>query len=257
MKYWYETLAVTKRVLRELFRRRRIFIFWCIFPLSILIINSYIISEKGKLTLAKALEFVAPSTLVGVSLFFSCLGGTISIIVTEREQKTLKRLLLSPLSGISYFLGILFAHSLIGITQAVLIYIVATLFGSQFNGSLILSLIIIFFSIVAYVGVGFMLGTQLANRIEDVNAIVATFGIPLLILGGAFFPTYLFPENLLKIAQFNPIYHMTEAMLSVWTKGEGWQQINEHFWFLSIFALIMIAGGWISYQRMLQTERRL
>jgi len=257
MKYWNETIAVTQRILIELCRRRRSLIFWVVFPVSVLLINGFILVERSKLSTAKALEFAAPSSLVGAALFFSCLGGSVATVVSEREQKTIKRLFISPLSGVSYFLGIFFAHSLIGVNQSILIYTISRLFGASFDGSLWLALLIIFLSIMAYVGVGFLLGTQLARRTEDVNALVATFGVPLLILGGAFLPTFLFPEKLLKVARFNPIYHMNEALLAVWARGKTFTDIKSHFWFLSVFALLMIVLAWLSYRRMLMVERRL
>jgi ABC-2 type transport system permease protein len=257
MKYWHETLAVTQRILIELWRRRRSLVFWSIFPISVLLLNGFILAERAKLTTAKAFESAAPSTLVGAALFFSCLGGSVATVVAEREQQTLKRLFISPLSGISYFLGIFFAHSCIGIGQTLLVYTISAFLGAKFQGSILLGVLIILLSIIAYVGVGFILGTQFARRTEDVNALVAAFGVPLLILGGAFLPTSLFPKNLLQIAQFNPIYHMNEALLEVWASGKSLAEIQAHFSFLGMFALVMVAGGWLSYQRMLRIERRL
>ena len=94
-------------------------------------------------------------------------------------------------------------------------------------------------------------------RSEDVNALVAAFGVPLLILGGAFLPASFFPETLLNLAQFNPIYHMTEA-LSGATVGEAeWEELSGHLAFLWGFAIAMAILGWLSYRRMLQVERRL
>jgi ABC-2 type transport system permease protein len=257
IKYWRETIAVTKRILIELLRRRRSLIFWCIFPISILILNGFILAERAKLTMAVALENAAPSSLVGAALFFSCLGGSVATVVAEREQQTLKRLFISPLSGTSYFLGIFLAHSCIGIGQTLLVYTIAAFWGASFQGSILLGILIILLSIVAYVGLGFILGTQLARRIEDVNALVAAFGVPLLILGGAFLPTSLFPKKLLEIAKYNPIYHMNEALLGVWAKGDGLNDIILHLWFLFWFAMLMLGCGWLSYQRMLMVERRL
>jgi ABC-2 type transport system permease protein len=257
MKYWYETIAVAQRILTELIRRRRSLIFWSIFPLSVLLINGYILAERAQLSTAEAMKLAAPSSLVGAALFFSCLGGSVATVVAEREQKTLKRLFISPLSGTSYFLGIFLAHSLIGISQTGLVYLVIAWLGVSFSGSIILGLIIILLSIAAYVGVGFILGTQLAKRTEDVNALVATFGVPLLILGGAFLPTSLFPEKLLAIAKFNPIYHMNEALVAVWANGEGLTDIQSHFIFLAVFSLIMVILGWLSYHQMLRLEKTL
>jgi ABC-2 type transport system permease protein len=257
MRYYQETFAVAQRILIELFRLRRSLIFWAIFPISILFINSYIIADRANLTLGKAMEYSAPQSLVGAALFFSCVGGSVSTVVTERQQKTIKRLFISPLTGLSYFLGIFLAHSFIGIGQTILVFTLASSLGAKFSGSIFLGLVIIFLTIIGYVGVGFILGTQLARRTEDVNALVATFGVPLLILGGVFFPSSLFPDNLLKIAQFNPIFHSNKALVSVWAKGDNLTDINQHFWFLLVFSILMLIAGWLSYQRMLINERRL
>lgn len=257
MKYWQETLAVAQRILIELLRRRRSLVFWCIFPVSVLLLNGFILAERAKLSMAVAFENAAPSTLVGAALFFSCLGGSVASVVAEREQQTLKRLFISPLSGTSYFLGIFLAHSCIGIGQALLIYTISAFWAANFNGSIVLGGVIILLSIASYVGLGFILGTQLARRTEDVNALVAAFGVPLLILGGAFLPASLFPKSLLDIAKFNPIYHMNEALLGVSADGDGLSQIANHFWFLLVFTVLMVVGGWLSYRRMLMVERRL
>lgn len=257
MKYWRETVAVAQRILTELLRRRRSLIFWSIFPISVLLLNAFILAERAKLTMDVAFGNAAPSTLVGAALFFSCLGGSVATVVAEREQQTLKRLFISPLSGTSYFLGIFLAHACIGVGQALLVYAIAAFWEVQFQGSLLLGMAIVLLSIISYVGVGFILGTQLARRIEDVNALVAAFGVPLLILGGAFLPTSLFPESLLNLARFNPIYHMNEALLGVAANGDGLEAIAPHFQFLCIFAIAMVAAGWLSYRRMLSVERRL
>jgi ABC-2 type transport system permease protein len=257
MKYWQETVSVARRILIELIRRKRSLIFWIIFPSSVLLINGLVFAESQNLSMSDAFGNAAPSTLVGAALFFSCLGGAVATVVGEREQQTIKRLFISPLSGISYFLGIFLAHSCIGIGQGLLVYTIAAFFETKFKGSIALGLTITFLSIISYVGVGFILGTQLARRTEDVNSIVAAFGVPLLILGGAFMPTSVFPDVLLKIAKYNPIYHMNESLLAVSSKGDTLADISEHFWFLAIFAVAMVALGWVSYRQMLVVERRL
>lgn len=257
MQYWDEIFAVAQRILIELWHRRRSLITWCIFPVSILLLNGYILAESNNLSIAEAMALAAPPTLVGAALFFSCLGGSIATVVAEREHSTLKRLFISPLKGLSYFFGIFVAHSFIGVGQAILVYAIAVFFGAEFKGSIFLGILIILLSMISYVGGGFILGTQLARRTEDVNSLVAAFGVPLLILGGAFIPTEFFPDNLLEIAKLNPVYHMIEALSSVWRTGDNWSEISFHFTFLCLFSLVMLCGGWLSYRRMLLLERRL
>jgi ABC-2 type transport system permease protein len=251
-----ETIAVAQRILLELFRRRRSLIFWVIFPVTVLIINGLIFSERTDLTQAEAFAQAVSPSLVGAALFFSCLGGSVSTVVAEREQQTLKRLFLSPLKGLSYFLGILLTHTVIGLGQTLLVVTIALFAGATFSGSLFLAGSIVFLSIVTYVGIGFILGGQFARRTEDVNALVAAFGVPFLLLGGAFLPTSLFPDSLLRLAKYNPVYHMTEALTAVTTQGEGLGEIRNHFLFLLAFSVVVLFGGWSVYNRMIQSERR-
>jgi ABC-2 type transport system permease protein len=112
-------------------------------------------------------------------------------------------------------------------------------------------------SIAAYVGVGFILGTQFARRTEDVNALIAAFGVPLLILGGAFIPVSLFPDSLLTLAKYNPIYHMITALTGLAVEGEDLSAIADHVQFLALFALAMVGLGWVAYRRMVQAEQHL
>ncbi|MEO1298979.1 MAG: ABC transporter permease [Cyanobacteria bacterium J06636_16] len=252
-----DTSAVAQRILTELWRRRRSLIFWSIFPVVVLVLNGLILEERAQLTSAEAFRQAAAPTLVGAALFFSCLGGSVATVVAEREQQTLKRLFLSPLSGFSYFLGIFVAHAAIGLAQATLVWAIATAVGAQFSGSFPLAIVVILLSIAAYVGVGFILGTQFARRTEDINALIAAFGVPLLIVGGAFFPTTLFPDTLLALARYNPVYHMITSLEGVIATEADWAAIAPHFWFLVIFAAAMVLAGWLAYRRMLQAERQL
>lgn len=256
MKYWRESWAVARRIWLELWRRKRSLLFWAIFPIILLVLNGYILAERAKLSFAEALAYAAPAT-IGAALFFSCLGGSIATVVAEREQHTLKRLFVSPLSGSSYFAGIAIAHSAIGVGQSLLVWAIALSQGTEYTGALGAGLGVVLLGIVAYVGVGFILGTQLARRTEDVNALVATFGVPLLILGGSFFPVSLFPVRLLEIAQFNPIYHLNEALTQLWTSTDPLSLENFHLQFLTGFALFVLALGWMAYQRMIRIEKRL
>ena len=255
-KWLQETIAVAQRIWQELLRRRRSLIFWAVFPVLMLVMNSLILAERAQIETADAYQQAAAPTLVGAALFFSCLGGSVATVVAEREQQTLKRLFLSPLSGISYFLGIFIAHCGIGLAQTLLVWAIAITVGAEFTGSLALAGLIILLSIAAYVGLGFVLGTQLARRTEDVNALIAAFGVPLLLLGGAFLPIRLFPDSLLSLAEYNPVYHMIVALQGAVTETAE-AAIAPHLAFLAGFAALMVLAGWASYRRMLHRERRL
>ncbi len=256
MLTFYQSLAVAQRILQELIIRKRSLVFWLVFPLTILFVNGYIVSERAKINLSLAFKISAPSAVV-VALFFSCLGGPVATIVREREQKTLKRLFLSPLNGFGYFLGILIAYSSLALCQTLILYLPVFLIVKNLELSLTPGIIILFLGIIVYVGLGIVLGSNLAKRTEDVNAVLATFGVPLLILGGTFFPSFIFPKKMLAIAKFNPIFHLNEALVKCWGKGGLLEDILVHLWFLLFFALIVTLLGWWCYGKMIQSETRL
>ena len=259
MNYGYEAIAIGRRILLELFRTYRTMLLWVIFPISMLLLNGFVLAEGSKITIDESFKLAAPATLIGPALFFSCLGGTMSTIVSERESLTIKRLLISPINGISYFLGIFFAYAVIGTGQTLLIYTVAAFWNVRFSGSLLLGALVILASIGSYVGIGFVLATKFARRAEDVNSLVAAVGVPLLILGGAFFPTTFLSKDLLLITQFNPVYHMSEAFtaLSTDSKTITSADMGLHIRFLIGFFVVAIASGWLAYKRMLRSESHL
>ena len=201
-----QVAAVAGRVLLELTRTRRTLIFWVVFPTLMLLLFGTIYASGGDK--ASSFDGTAPGILVGAALFFSCLGGPTASVVAERERHTLRRLLTSSLHPVSYFLGIVLAYVVIALGQTFVVYGLAWLYGGRFRGSLLLGFLILLLSVISYVGIGFLCGTTLSQRTEDVNGPVATFGVPLLILAGTFFPVSALPPSLLAMAWFDPIFHM-------------------------------------------------
>jgi ABC-2 type transport system permease protein len=187
-------------------------------------------------------------------MFFSCVGGPAAILVGERERGTLRRLQLTPLTGASYFLGITLAHLVVAGAQAGLTYGLTYAVGGSFAGALHLGVLIVVLSAVAYVGLGFLFGSLLAGRTEDVNGVVAGVGVPLLVLGGTFFPTTLLPDSLLPVARLDPVYHMNVALKSLAYGAVGSEPWAVSVAFLSGFAVLMVFSSSWAYRRMLRTE---
>ncbi|MFQ5606289.1 MAG: ABC transporter permease [bacterium] len=252
-RYYNEITAITLRTLTEMVRMRRSLVFWVVFPTLMLLLFGLIYA--GGNSTSKSFDHTAPGILIGAALFFSCLGGPVALVVAERERRTLRRLLLSPLKPISYFLGIVLSYLLIAFVQAVIVYGIAFIFGGRFQGSLTLGLLIICLSVFSFVGMGFFFGARFTKRTEDVNGPVAAFGVPLLVLGGTFFPISILPSYLFKLAHLNPIFHMNQALKGVSAQGMGLEEIALHLVFLTVFTLLALLMGARSYRAMLKTER--
>ena len=102
-----QTMTIARRILTEYLRQRRSLVFWGVFPALMLLLFGAI--YKNNPTLSAGFDATPAGILIGAALFFSCLGGTVSLIVPEPERRTLRRLLVSPLRPAAYFLGIVLA----------------------------------------------------------------------------------------------------------------------------------------------------
>jgi len=253
-RYFNEIIAMTTRLLIEILRMRRGLIFWVVFPTLMLLLFGFIYAGGNSTT--KSFDATAPGILIGAALFFSCLGGPVTLIVAERERRTLRRLLVSPLKPISYFFGIVTTYLIIAFGQSVIVYGIAFIFGGRFHGSLLLGLLIIVLSVFSFVGAGFYFGARFTRRTEDVNGPVAAFGVPLLVLGGTFFPVSILPPFLLKLAYIDPIFHMNQALKGVSALGKGAGDIFIHLIALGIFTVLSLFLGAQSYKSMLHQEKK-
>jgi ABC-2 type transport system permease protein len=210
--------------------------------------------RAGRLGVAEAMTVTAPGILVGAGLFFSCLGGPISIVVAERDRRTLRRLLASPLEGRSYFVGVVLAHLVVAAGQVGLVYGITVAAGGGFRGSVPLGAAILVLSVLAYVGLGFLVAGKIARTAEDVNGAVAGVGVPLLVLGGTFFPSQELPPVLGNLALANPIFHMNEAFRAV-AAGTRAAEVLGNVVLLTVLAAGAVALGTWSFRRMLDVER--
>ena len=249
-----QTFGVARRILTEFARQRRTLIFWGVFPALMLLLFVPIYAANP--ATAASIDTTPAGILIGAALFFSCLGGTVALIAAERERRTLRRLLVSPLQPLAYFLGIVLALLVVAVLQTVEVYVLAYALGSRFHGNVLLGATIVVLSVFAFVGLGFFFGARFARRSEDVNGPVAAFGVPLLVLAGTWFPVSLLPKFLLAVAWFDPVFHMNEALKGVAGRGLGWGDVAGSLWFLAGFAIFSLGLGVISYRGMLEREKR-
>lgn len=253
MQWCSQWWAVAGRVVSGLLRNPRLLLFWTLFPALMLLLFGMIYA--GGRSAATSFDSTAPGILVGAALFFSMLSGPLALLVAEREQGTLRRLLLSPLAPSAYFAGVATAFLLVALWQTLLVYGIAYAFGGRFHGAPLLGLAVVLLSALAYIGIGFFFGAVLAKRSEEVNGPVSAIGVPLLVLGGTFFPVKLLPPALLAITHMNPVFHMNTALREVSANGAGFSDIQSSFAFLLVTCVGAMLLGARAYTGLLQRER--
>jgi hypothetical protein len=80
-----QTIGVTRRILVKYLRQRRILVFWAAFPALMLLLFGTMYANNP--AMPGSIDTTPAGILIGAALFFSCLGGTVSIIVAERGQR--------------------------------------------------------------------------------------------------------------------------------------------------------------------------
>lgn len=248
----HSSFTIARRILTELSRSRRVLALWILFPAALLVLFGWVRADT--LGTGPAFATTAPGILIGAGFFFSCLGGPVTVLVSERERRTLRRLLAAPLDGYSYLLGVVLAHLAVAAGQVVIVYGITYAVGGRFAGSIGLGAGVLGFSVLAYAGLGVFFGARVARSAEDVNGAVAGIGVPLLVLGGTFFPTDDLPPVLHALAQLDPVFHMNEAFKGIASGGgidSQWTSIG----LLIVLALGSMVLGARSYNTMLAATR--
>jgi ABC-2 type transport system permease protein len=250
---WAQTHALAHRLLLEQWRQKRGLIFWAVFPSTMMLLFGLVYAHNA--SMRAGLDAAAAGILVGAALFFSCLGGTVAVIAAERERGTLGRLLATPLHPAAYFLGVVIAQLLQALLQVVMLYSIALLIGAQYHGSLFLGGLILLLSVFSYVGMGFFLGARFARRSEEVVVALSAIGVPLLVLGGTFFPLEIMPQGMQALAHINPMLHMNQAFKGVAAYGMGFAELRFELGFLVVFCCLSLALGMHSYRHLLDVDK--
>jgi ABC-2 type transport system permease protein len=250
-----QTLAVARRILLEQWRQKRGLVFWAVFPALMMLLFGLVYAHNDHMR--AGLDQAAAGILMGAALFFSCLGGTVAILAAERERHTLRRLLASPLPPAAYFLGVALAQSLLGLLQVLMLVPIAWAIGARFHGSVALGLLVVVLSVFTYVGLGFFFGARFARRSEEVVVALSAFGVPLLALGGTFFPLEIMPAAMQQLAHLDPILYMNETLKAVAARGAGVVELGADLALLTLFCVASVGLGIWSYRRLLVTESRL
>jgi ABC-2 type transport system permease protein len=248
-----QTWAVAQRLLLEQWRQKRGLVFWAFFPATMMLLFGLVYANN--INMRAGLDAAAAGILVGAALFFSCLGGTVAIIAAERERGTLLRLRTTPLRPSAYFFGVVLSQLVLALMQVVMLYSIALLMGVQYHGSLLLGGLILLLSVFSYVGMGFFLGVRFARRSEEVVVALSAIGVPILVLGGTFFPLEIMPQAMQSLAQLNPILHMNQAFKGVAAYGKNFVDLRFELIFLWGFSGLCLGLGIHAFQQLLETDK--
>lgn len=172
--------------------------------------TSFTVQHSDSWTYDQSLQAV-----FGFSLFFVIYTITFSIssIIEQKQNGVWDRLILSPASKTSIYLGNLVYSFLIGYLQIIFVFLLfATVFQFNFQGGLLISMIVVIPYIFALVSFGVLI-SGLITSIRQLDAIIPFIATSFAMLGGAFWPIEIVSSKvILLLSQISPITYGMEML---------------------------------------------
>lgn len=189
---------------------------------------------------ASYLSFMTPGIIVMTSLFGGIFGGI--SVVWDRRWGYLYKMLSAPISRTAIPLGKMLATAIQGTFQALIIIIIASLFGVRFatgiGGIIVILLLAACFN---FTMAGFSIA--IASRIKSMEVLTAVINfltMPLMFSSSAMFPIQVMPDWLATIAKWNPITYVVNPLRTLVITGWEIQDLVKGFAYILFLAIIML-----------------
>ncbi len=183
----------------------------------------------------------SPGMLVTFALVFM-LNGAI-VLILEREQGTLRRLLVMPMHKVGILSGKLLAVFVAGLGQAfVLIVAGQYLFGVNWGEAPLALVILVIAFTISITSLG-MLIAGVAKTYAQANALASILMYSIAALGGAWWPVEITPQWMQNLAKITPTYWAMQGFHDIITRGLGVFAILPEATILLGFAVIFLSVG--------------
>ncbi|MBT4511849.1 MAG: ABC transporter permease [Chloroflexi bacterium] len=197
---------------------------------------------------AEFIDFFVPG-IMAFAIFLLTTLLTLLAFVGERTSGTLERLKASPMRDGEIVLGYVIAFGVIGMVQAFLLLIIATVgFNITIEGNPFLAYIIVALLALVSVNLGILLSAAAKREAQAVQFLPMII-LPTFLLAGIFWPVEAIPSFLRWASFAIPPTYGVEAMRSVMVRGWGLGEIWMELVVLLAFALVFMILSVKSLQR--------
>lgn len=193
----------------------------------------------GKPTM-NVMDYVMPGALLQMLMSAGLL--TVALwLANQRQTGAMRHLFSTPLSISAWVGSRMIANLLMAALQAGLVFAVAvTLFDVTGPANLVGSILFLFLSALATLGIGMVVGV-FAPSADAAFPIGMILYMGLVFLGGAMMPLQVGPPILLTLAKWTPSYYITEGLRAVMRGGESLGAIWPHLLVVGGVALVTIS----------------
>ena len=158
-------------------------------------------------------------------------------LVEQRDRGILKRLRGTPLRAWELLGGKVLAAAVIICLQLLTLFAVSVvLFDLRLKGTPLPSVSILILGTLAFLAMGFCLASLMKNARAAEAWALALF-LPMLFIGGGFFPNESLPRMVQQLARALPLTHFYEALVSVMVEGHSITTALHHLLVVALWAI--------------------
>jgi ABC-2 type transport system permease protein len=184
----------------------------------ILSTNSRLLNDEPGTQVDETMQAINVYMVFGMTFYFTMFSIMFLMIQLIQEKKlgTWDRMVFSPLSKTSVYLGHLFFYMTVGVGQiALALLLFQAILSIQFTGSILAMSIVILAFVFTIVSLGILL-IAFAQNAQALQVIIPLVSTSMAMIGGAFWPLEIVTNNvLLTLAEFMPLKHGIQGMLDV------------------------------------------
>jgi ABC-2 type transport system permease protein len=194
------------------------------------------------------IDFLTPA-VIALTVFFGTIQTMGYAIAGERQDGTLVRIMMTPVSRGAIIFGKTLHQLGLQLARAVVLILGAiVLLGVTMNGSwLLVALVLIIFTFGA-VGLGMAISAVSEDMISF-QAISMLVAFPSMFATGVFYPLSSAPDWMRWIAALVPLTYANDAMRTIMIKGQGLSSIATDVIILLIFAIFYFTLGVYLFRR--------
>jgi len=182
----------------------------------------------------RAIDYLVPGVL---AMALMQLGIFAAVeLVTERENKVLKRLGATPLRRSTMIISTVIFRLMVALVQAALIIIIARLvFDVPMLGSWLFLISMIILGTLAFLALGYLL-SAFAKTERTAMPLLMSIQFPMMFLSGIFFPAEMMPDFMIPIMNAMPLTYLGDSLRQIMV---GSSALHPHY----INAAVL--GGWL------------
>ena len=194
------------------------------------------------------IDFLTPA-VIALTVFFGTIQTMGYAIAGERQDGTLVRIMMTPVSRGAIILGKTLHQLVLQLARAVVLIVGAILIlGVTMNGSWFLVAVVLIIFTFGAVGLGMAISAVSEDMISF-QAISMLVAFPSMFATGVFYPLSSAPEWMRWIAYAVPLTYANDAMRTIMIKGQGISFIANDLAILLFFAISYFALGVYLFRR--------